>query len=94
MIDVGYADDLALLVNTPATVESLLHSLERAARRIGVYLNVKQEEAIFILSGMHLKFVNQFKYLSSNVSSIESYVNIYIGKAWTAIDRNLISLMK
>ena len=30
---------------------------------------------------------NPFTYLGSNISSIESYANIHIGEAWTAIDR-------
>ena len=33
------------------------------------------------------KFINQLAYLSRNISSTESDVNICIGKAWTAIDR-------
>ena len=31
------ADDLALLTNTPTQAKSLLHSLEQAARGIGLY---------------------------------------------------------
>ena len=34
--DADYADDIALLANTPAQAESLLHSLERAAGGIGL----------------------------------------------------------
>ena len=30
--DTDYTDDIALLVNTPTQVESLLHSLEKASR--------------------------------------------------------------
>ena len=33
--DANYADDLALLSNTPAQAETLQHSLERAAGSIG-----------------------------------------------------------
>ena len=42
---------------------------------------------MFTLSGKLLKFVDQFKHLSSNISSTENGVNIHIRKAWTAIDR-------
>ena len=35
--------------------------------------------------------VYHFIYLSSNTYSIESNVNICIGKAWTAIDRLMIT---
>ena len=34
-----------------------------------------------------LKVVGQYIYLSSNISSIESHVNIHIGVAWGAIER-------
>ena len=37
-------------------------------------------------SGKPLKFVDQFSYLSSNISSTESDVSIYLTKKWTAID--------
>ena len=36
---VDYADDIALLVNTPAQAETLLLSLERAAADIGLHVN-------------------------------------------------------
>ena len=35
MTDTDYIDDPALLVNTPAQVESLLHSIEQVAGSIG-----------------------------------------------------------
>ena len=38
MTNADYTDDLALLTNTPAQAESLLHSLEQAARGIGLKL--------------------------------------------------------
>ena len=34
-----YADDIALLTNTPAQAETLLHGLERAAGGIGPHVN-------------------------------------------------------
>ena len=37
--DADYVDDRALLANTASHVESLQHSLEKAARGIGLYLN-------------------------------------------------------
>ena len=37
--DADYADDLALLANTPNQAETLLHSLERAAAGIGLHVN-------------------------------------------------------
>ena len=37
--DVDYADDIALLANTPARAETQLHSIERAAAGIGLHFN-------------------------------------------------------
>ena len=39
-----YADDIALLANTPAQVETVLHSLERATVGIGLHVNVDKTE--------------------------------------------------
>ena len=57
------ADDIALLVNTPAQAKSLLHSLGQAAGSIGIHVNANkmqymcfnQEGAIFTLNGNPLK---------------------------------------
>ena len=93
--DVDYTDDLALLANTSAKAECLLHTQEQAARGISLDVNTdktefmyfKQDGTIPTLNGKLLKLVDQFKYLDSNISSTESNVNIYIGRTWTAIDR-------
>ena len=37
--DAAYAEDIALLANTPYQAETLLHSLERAAAGIGLHVN-------------------------------------------------------
>ena len=42
--DADYADDLLLLANTPSQAKSLLHSLEQAARGIGLYVNLDKTE--------------------------------------------------
>ena len=44
--DADYADDLALLANTPNQAETLLHSLERAAAGIGLHGNAHKTEYI------------------------------------------------
>ena len=48
---------------------------------------MKQDGTIFTLQDKPLKFVSQFTYLSSNISSTESNVIICLDKAWAAIDR-------
>ena len=42
--DADYADDLAILANTPNQAETLLHSLERAAAGIGLHVNANKTE--------------------------------------------------
>ena len=86
---------IALLANTPAQAESLLHSLERAAASIGFHVNADKTEYmcfnqrgdISTLNGSSLKQVEKFTYLGSSVSSTEKDINMRQAKAWTAIDR-------
>ena len=42
--DADYADDIALLANTPAQAETLLYSLEWAAASIGLHVNADKTE--------------------------------------------------
>ena len=42
--DADYADDIALLANTPNQAKTLLHSLERAATGIGFHVNTHKTE--------------------------------------------------
>ena len=42
--DADYADDVAILANTPDQAETLLHSSERAAAGIGLYVNAHKTE--------------------------------------------------
>ena len=77
--DADYADDLALLANTPNQAETLLHSLERAAAGIGLHVNAHKTEFmcynqignIATLDGASLKLVDKFTYLGGSVSSTE-----------------------
>ena len=47
--DADYADDIAILANTPNQAETLLHSLERAGEGIGLYVNAHKTEYIYIV---------------------------------------------
>ena len=72
--DADYANDIALLANTPAQAETLLHSLERAAGGIGLHVNAHKTECMWFnqrqdistLKGGPLKLVDKFTYLRSN----------------------------
>ena len=46
--DVDYANDIVLLVNTPAQSELFLHSLEQAAVGIGFHVNADKNK-VYVL---------------------------------------------
>ena len=97
--DADYAEVIALLANTPTQAESLLHSLERAAGGIGLYVNAdktdymyfNQRGGISTLKGGPLKLVDKFISLGSSVSSTEADINKRLAKAWAAI--NILSVI-
>ena len=77
--DADYTDHLVLLANSPAQVESLLHSLERAPGGIRLHVNAdkteymcfNQRRDISTLKSRPLELVDKFTYLGSSVSSME-----------------------
>ena len=93
--DANYADDIALLVNTPNQAETLLHSFERAAAGIGLHINTHKTEYmcynqtgdITTLDGASLKIGDKFTNLGSSVSSTEKDIDTLLTKAWRAIIR-------
>ena len=97
--DADYADNIVLLANSSTKAESLLHSLERAAGGIGLYVNADKTEYmcfnqrgdIATLKGSSLKLVDQLTYPGSSFSSTETDINTRLAKAWTAI--NWLSIM-
>ena len=97
--DADYADDIAILANTPDQAETLLHRLERAAAGIGLYVNAHKTEYICYnqtgdistLDGTPLKLVDKFTYRASSVASTEKDIDTRLRKAWTAI--NMLSII-
>ena len=92
--DADYADDIALLINTPTQAESLLHSLERAAGGIGPHVNADKYEFVCFnqrnistLNDRSLKLVDKFTFHRSSVPSLENDINTRLTKARTATDR-------
>ena len=77
IIDIDYANDIAILANTPNQAETLLHSLEQAPAGIGLHVNAhkteymcfNQTDDISKQEGTFLKLVDKFTYLGSSVSS-------------------------
>ena len=93
--DADYADDIAILANTPNQAETLLHSLERVTAGIGIHVNAHKTEYmcynqtgdISTLDGIPLKLVEKFTYLGNSVASTKMDIDTRLTKAWTAIDR-------
>ena len=93
--DANYADDIALLANTPAQAETLPHSLECAAAGIDLDVNAHKTEYmcfnqrgdISTQNSNSLKLVDKFTYLGSSVLSTKTDINMRLAKAWTAINR-------
>ena len=92
-MDADYADDIALQANTPAQVETLRHSLERAIAGIGLHVNADKTEYKYFnqrcdissLNSSSLKLVDKFTYLGSSVSSIKTDINTRLAMACTPI---------
>ena len=74
IMDANDTNDIALLANTTTQAESLLHSLEWAARGIGLHFNADKTDFLCInesgdistINGRSLKFVDEFTYLGSS----------------------------
>ena len=83
------------LANTPPQAKTLLHSLEFAAGGIGLHFNANKMEYmcfnqrgnISTLKGGPLKLVDKFTYQGSCVSLTKKDINMWLAKAWTAVDR-------
>ena len=93
--DADYGEDIAILANSPAQAETLLHSLERAAEGIGLHVNAHKMKYmcfnetgdISTLGGRSLNRVDKFTYTGKSTSSNEKDIDTWLTKAWTAIDR-------
>ena len=93
--DADYADDIAILVNTPDQAETLLHSLERATAGIGLHVKAHKTEYmcynqtgdISTLDVNPLKLVDKFTYLGSSVSSTEKDIDTLLMKEWAGINK-------
>ena len=93
--DLDFADDLALLSNTIQDAQSLLHDLEVAAEKVGLFMNASktefmtinidpEEASIKANNGDPLEHVQDFKYLGSYIADSRKDFNTRKGMAWTA----------
>ena len=85
----NYYRSRAILANTPAQAETLLHSQEH-----GLHVNAYKTEYVCFnqtgdistLGGSSLKLVDKFTYQGSSVSSTEKDIDMRLAKTWTAND--------
>ena len=97
-----YADDLALLINTPALIESPLHSQEPAARGICLYVNSdKTKRMWFKQDGSHLYLKwSAGPYTLAAISHQLKAISTYAKRNWELLQTgcrsciNLISVIK
>ena len=93
--DADYADDIAILANTPNKAETKLNNLGRAPIGIGLHANAHKTEYmcfnqtgdISTQKGTSPETGDKFTYLGSIASSTEKDVDTRLTKAWTAIDK-------
>ena len=81
----NYAGNIALLVNSPAQAETLVHSLEWEPAGIGVHVNAYKMKYMCCNQSSSLKLVDKFTYHRSSVSSNETDINTRLEKTWTTI---------
>ena len=76
--EADYADDMAILADTPAQAKTLPHSNADKTE----YMFFNQTGDISTLGGSSLKLVDKFIYLGSSVSSTEKDIDTRLTKAW------------
>ena len=94
--DTEFADDVALITNTIKEAQSLLDSLEAAAKIVGLRINESKTKyipiniqdvehpAIHSISGEDIEKVDDFVYLGAWIASTEQDFKVRKAKAWAA----------
>ena len=95
--DLSYADDIALLNSSLELAEKLLHSVEKSASLVGLYLNapktniltsnIKNPHTVKSANGECLKQVNNFKYLGAYIPDCKHDFNTRKALAWSAANK-------
>ena len=96
LTDTDFAGDIALLSDSIADAEVLLHKVESAAKEIRLTINSQKTEYksfnnpqgnLVDTSGAPLSPVTDFQYLGSWVESAKKDVEVRIAKAWAACSK-------
>ena len=69
-MDTDYADDIALLENTPANAESLLHVLEKAAGGIDLHINADKLEYMSFSQNKKRRHIHAKRWVSETSGQV------------------------
>ena len=96
LADTEFADDIALLTNTIAEAQKLLHTVEEVAASVGLSMNESKTKymteaindgIITSRSGETIERVDDFLYLGARINSSEADITVRKAKAWAACHR-------
>ena len=93
--DVEFADDIGLVADSIADMQSILTKVESAANAVGLYLNVGKTKymtanligpdvPILANSGNRIEKKDNFLYLGSWIKNTENDIKVRKAKAWAA----------
>ena len=91
--DLDFADDIALTFNSIEEAQKALIDVEKAAAKVGLYLNAKKTEAliynqdivdIYSHNGEQIKLAQDFKYLGSWIDDSLKDIKTRKVQAWSA----------
>ena len=106
LTDLDFADDLALIAETPQILQEMTSSLEENAAKVGLRISSEKTKTMVVgehaltnqvvINGICVENVDKFTYLGSVITAegeVEADINSRIGKAGTAF-RNLQSIWR
>ena len=94
--DLDFADDIALTFNSIEEAQKALIDVEKAAAKVGLYLNAKKTEAliynqdivdIYSHNGEQIKLAQDFKYLGSWIDDSLKDIKTRKAQAWSACNK-------
>ena len=95
LTDLDFADDIVLINTSSVAAESMLHALEREARRAGLVINIKKTQNVIInniegtvknIDGMEIKTVPRYRYLG-RWTDVEYDITVRTATARKAMQR-------
>ena len=97
VLDLDFADDIAILSDCPFKAQIILSAIEKVAKLVGLQINQKKTEFLLVGSWTHpvtislesgrITQVNDFKYLGSYLLNSNNDFQCRKGQAWSAAVR-------